>query len=61
MNQLNTYAERFRTVCFHREDGILQMTLHSDGGPLVWGKVPHAELADAFCASRRIVTTSSSS
>ena len=48
MNQLNTYAERFRTVRFHREDGILQMTLHSDGGPLVWGKVPHAELADAF-------------
>ena len=48
MNELNTYAERFRTVRFHREDGILQMTLHTDGGPLKWGKVPHAELADAF-------------
>lgn len=48
MNELSSYAERFQTVRFRREEGILQMTLHTDGGPLKWGKVPHAELADAF-------------
>jgi enoyl-CoA hydratase/carnithine racemase len=48
MNDLKTYADRFQTVKLHRAEGILQMTLHTDGGPLKWGKLPHAELADAF-------------
>jgi enoyl-CoA hydratase/carnithine racemase len=31
-----------------REDGILEMRLHTDDGPLRWGMVPHGELPDAF-------------
>jgi enoyl-CoA hydratase/carnithine racemase len=33
-----------------RSDGILQLTFHSNGGPLVWGHIggPHAEFAEAF-------------
>ncbi|MGD0026647.1 MAG: enoyl-CoA hydratase/isomerase family protein [Xanthobacteraceae bacterium] len=31
-----------------REDGILELTLHTEGGPLRWGRLPHAELEEAF-------------
>jgi enoyl-CoA hydratase/carnithine racemase len=31
-----------------REDGILEMRLHTDDGPLRWGLIPHGELPDAF-------------
>jgi enoyl-CoA hydratase/carnithine racemase len=31
-----------------REDGILEVTLHTDGGPLRWGRLPHKELEEAF-------------
>jgi enoyl-CoA hydratase/carnithine racemase len=41
---MNTY----RFVRLERRDGILQMTLHTDGGPLRWGLEPQAELAAAF-------------
>ena len=40
----NTY----RFVKLERRDGILQMTLHTDGGPLRWGLEPQAELATAL-------------
>ncbi len=44
------YADRFETIRFERRDGILQMTLHTDGGPLRWGAAPVAELQQAFAA-----------
>lgn len=31
-----------------RRDGILQMRLHTDGGPLHWGQEPHAELGQCY-------------
>ena len=31
-----------------RRNGILQMTLHTDGGSLRWGFLPHGELPEAF-------------
>jgi enoyl-CoA hydratase/carnithine racemase len=31
-----------------REAGVLELTLHSDGGPLVWGASPHTELGYCF-------------
>jgi enoyl-CoA hydratase/carnithine racemase len=31
-----------------RREGILQLTLHTDGGPLVWGDGPHTELSHCF-------------
>ncbi len=31
-----------------REDGILELRLHTDDGPLIWGDGPHAELGNCF-------------
>jgi enoyl-CoA hydratase/carnithine racemase len=38
----------YKFVKLERRNGILQMTLHTDGGPLQWGLEPQAELATAF-------------
>jgi enoyl-CoA hydratase/carnithine racemase len=38
----------YRFVRTERRDGILQMTLHTDGGPLQWNLDAQVELADAF-------------
>jgi enoyl-CoA hydratase/carnithine racemase len=45
---LGSYASRYDHVAFTRDDGILEMRLHTDGGPLVWGDGPHTELVYAF-------------
>lgn len=42
---LDDYAADYRHVKFHREDGILQLTLHSDDGPVVWGGDPGEEVS----------------
>ncbi|GAB3200761.1 enoyl-CoA hydratase/isomerase family protein [Nocardioides hungaricus] len=42
------YRDRYEHVSFVREDGILQMSLHTDGGPLIWGDGPHTELGSCF-------------
>ena len=38
----------YRFVRTERRDGILQITLHTDGGPLQWNLDAQVELADAF-------------
>jgi enoyl-CoA hydratase/carnithine racemase len=48
VTSFETYAEKYRTVRMERRNGILQMTLHTDGGPLQWGREPHEELPQAF-------------
>jgi len=48
MTTLADYAEKYQTIRMERRNGILQMTLHTDGGPLRWGFLPHGELPDAF-------------
>src|SRR5262249_31871710 len=48
MSALETYASKYETVRMERQDGILQVTLHTHGGPLLWGEVPHRELGYAF-------------
>jgi enoyl-CoA hydratase/carnithine racemase len=50
---LTDYQGSFRHIKFERRDGILQMTVHSDGGPLRWGREPHGELVEAFLAVGR--------
>jgi enoyl-CoA hydratase/carnithine racemase len=45
---LNDYANKFQTIRFRREDGILEMTVHTDGDSLRWGPTAHAELEQAF-------------
>src|SRR2546429_106212 len=38
------YSERYSVAHLRREDGILEITLHTDGGEVVWNPVVHQEL-----------------
>lgn len=42
------YRDRYRHARLKRTDGILEITLHTDDGPLVWGDSPHTELGYLF-------------
>jgi enoyl-CoA hydratase/carnithine racemase len=42
------YSTAYHHVAMTRTDGIIELTLHSDGGPLVWGDAPHTELGYCF-------------
>jgi enoyl-CoA hydratase/carnithine racemase len=52
MTQLSDYADRYHGIRFARgDDGVLEMALHTRGGPALWGtslKSLHAELGRAF-------------
>lgn len=52
MTHLADYAGKYAGIRFARsEDGVLEMTLHTRGGPALWGTALdslHAELGDAF-------------
>ena len=48
MAVLKDYAKKFETVKLERRKGILQVTLHTNGGPVRWGPVVQSELVDAF-------------
>lgn len=48
MTTLDTYATKYKTIRMERRDGILQLTFHTEGGPLRWGLLPHGEFPDAF-------------
>ena len=48
MSQLKDYQHKYKNIHFHREDGVLEMRFHTQGGSLQWGLEPHAELPDAF-------------
>ena len=48
MTVLADYAEKYASVRMRREDGILEMQFHTDGGPLRWGKRAHEDLESAF-------------
>jgi enoyl-CoA hydratase/carnithine racemase len=48
--KLSEYQNRFSHAVLDRRDGILEVRLHSDGGPLQWGLGPHRELPDVFQA-----------
>jgi enoyl-CoA hydratase/carnithine racemase len=48
MARFEEYADRFQFARLEREDGILQMTLHTDGESLQWGSGPHTELPEVF-------------
>ncbi|MGE0306963.1 MAG: enoyl-CoA hydratase/isomerase family protein [Acidimicrobiia bacterium] len=42
------YRERYDHVHLRREDGILELRLHTGDGPLIWGDGPHTELGSCF-------------
>ena len=48
MAQIEEYANKYQCAPMEREDGILQLTLHTDGGPLQWSMGPHGELPHVF-------------
>lgn len=48
MSRFDSYRDKYSCLRMRREDGILEMRLHTDDGPLRWGLVPHGELPDAF-------------
>jgi enoyl-CoA hydratase/carnithine racemase len=48
MTKYEDYANKFETIRFRREDGILEMTLHTKGDSLRWGPVAHADIEQAF-------------
>ena len=48
--ELSEYRSRFEHAVLERRDGILEVRLHSDGGPLQWGLGPHRELPELFAA-----------
>ena len=48
MSRFGDYADMFETIRLERQGGILQMTLHTDGGSLQWGPTIQSELVEAF-------------
>jgi enoyl-CoA hydratase/carnithine racemase len=51
MSQLSSYTQKYRNIAFERRDGILEMRVHTDGGPMRWGADPgcvHEQLGYAF-------------
>jgi enoyl-CoA hydratase/carnithine racemase len=48
MCKFEEYQNKYKHVTMERRDDIIQMTLHSEGGPLKWGGPPHEELSYAF-------------
>src|SRR6266511_2217351 len=48
MSKFEEYANKYQTVRMERKNGILQATLHTNGGTLQWGQVPYVEFPKAF-------------
>jgi enoyl-CoA hydratase/carnithine racemase len=52
MMSLPEYKNAFRNIHLNREDGVIEMRLHTDEGPLKWGfkdaSSVHAQLGEAF-------------
>ena len=48
MSKFDQYCGSYRYMKLERRHGILQMTLHTDGGPLQWNMEAQAEFAQAF-------------
>jgi enoyl-CoA hydratase/carnithine racemase len=51
MSHFDQYSGRYRNIAFERRGGVVQMRLHTNGGPLKWGSNEgsiHAQLSDSF-------------
>lgn len=51
MSRLDEYKDKYRNIHFRREEGVLEVRLHTDGGPLKWGALDgsvHTQLGHAF-------------
>jgi enoyl-CoA hydratase/carnithine racemase len=45
---LDSYRDKYATVALTRDNGILEVRFHTDGGPLVWTLTTHDELGYLF-------------
>jgi len=45
---LDDYRDRYPNVSITREDGLLEVRLHTDGGPLAWSAAAHRDLGILF-------------
>ena len=48
MASFDQYSTKYKSIHMERRNGILQMTFHTDDGPLNWGGVPHTEFSQVF-------------
>jgi len=48
MSSFDEYANKYKTARMERRNGVLQVTLHTDGQSLRWGFLPHGELPEVF-------------
>lgn len=48
MAKFDEYANKYQTIRMERRGGILQISFHTDGGPLRWGLQPHRDFTYAF-------------
>ena len=48
MASFDQYSNKYQSIRMERRNGILQMTFHTDNGPLQWGGVPHTEFSQVF-------------
>jgi enoyl-CoA hydratase/carnithine racemase len=48
MSKFDEYANKYKHVKMERRDGILQLTLHHNGGPVIWNFESHHETAHAL-------------
>ena len=44
MTHLEEYSTKYQTIKMQRRDGILEVTLHNNGGALLWNESVHREL-----------------
>ncbi len=47
MSQLSDYESKYTCMKMLRRDGVLEVTFHTDGGPLVWNEPAHREIGHA--------------
>ena len=48
MARFEEYRDKYEHLSMQRSDGILEVRMHSDDGPVVWGAGPHRECGAAF-------------
>lgn len=51
MTRIDASVTCYRNIVFERRDGVLELRLHTDGGPLKWGSdegCVHGQLTEAF-------------
>lgn len=48
MTALKEYIDLYPTVHIEREDGVLVLRLHKDGGPFLWDERTHHDLGELF-------------